>query len=158
MIADIRPDAARITVRNGTTEEVIDLRSVLAINQQNLPQEFTDQPSLFAWYGVLLADQQAKLAFSEKDRDRYAAELSIRFRKEAVTLKEKVTEAQLEAKIKLDDKYTVLDDQVIILNSVCKRLEVLVKASVQRKDMLEQLGMLARQEFKQFHMSRGIRE
>ena len=152
-------DDFQITVIIGGKSELIDIRNAMAINQSDLPTEFTKQPSMFAFYASLLADQEDKKDKITREREMYRANLSLEVRKGKVKILDndskamKITEGAIDAYVKNDNGYLELDEQVHYLEKISKKLKGLINASIQRKDMLIQLGALERRVREQMPMA-----
>ena len=143
-------------ITSGTTE-TINIRSTMRINEGDLSKEFLEQASWFAWYSALLATQEDKLATKEREVHRHKSDLAMKLRQGKLTILDsrekevKITEGAIDDYVDQDKKYRVLQDEVQELETTCKKLKLLVSASIQRKDMLTQLGYLQLQEKKQIN-------
>lgn len=152
---DDRPFVIEVSVAGN--REVIDFRSALKINDRNLPKECAEQPGLFAWYSAILADQETRLANAKGELERFEADLSLQIRQGKIKLPHadgktevKLTEGAIRDYMLVDKKHGTLQDDVQYYENICKRFRSLIAASVQRKDMIIQLALLARQEMKNF--------
>ncbi len=151
-----------IDVIIGGKKESIDIREVTKINDDNLVQEFTQQPSWYAYYSALLADQEHRKAEKTRDLEMKKSEISLKVRKGELKILAndhkpiKLTEAGIIDYLRTNKKVQILADEIGELDTICKKLKSLVSASVQRKDMLIQLGMFKREELKQILMNKGM--
>lgn len=150
------PDAGVFTleITVGDNREIIDMRKAMVINEKNLQEECAKQPGWFAWYSALLADQEGKAASKKGEMESRAAELALQLHQGKLKLPDakgeaiKITVAAVDSYVTGDKMYKVLKEELFAIEDICKKLRVLVSASIQRKDMLIQLGLLARQEMK----------
>jgi hypothetical protein len=147
-----------INVKVGNDIESINLRDDLKINDKDLSHEFINQPSLFAWYSALLADQEDKLGRAKTDLSSCKADIIIRLRKGKIKITAtngqiiKVTDSVQDSYVEDHKLYNQYRDEVHRLEGIVRKLKVLKDASIQRKDMLMQLGALKRAEMEQFNM------
>lgn len=145
-----------LNVDVGGNKETIDIKKAMAINQKNLPEECAQQPGWFAWYSALLATQESKLAALKRDLEEIRATMSLELRQGKRSLKGaddkevKLTEGGIDNYILTNSKYQTIQNDLFSLEEVCKKLRLLVAASVQRKDMIIQLALLSRQEMRNF--------
>ena len=138
----------QIKVQLPSEDIVIDIRKDLKINDASLTQEWMEQASIFAFYSTLLADQEHKLAGLNRDKTRHYAELSMKLRQGIIKIEkmDKLTEGGIQAYIESDNRYGAIQDEIHQKEGLIAKLSALVKGSMQRKDMLTQLGLQERQE------------
>jgi hypothetical protein len=145
-----------INVRVGAEIEKIHLKDDLVINEKALSSEFIKQPSLFAWYSALLADQEGKLSRAKIDMESTKAGIVLRLRQGKRKIMGaggsavKVTDSVQDSYVLEDKLFKQYQETVQELEVIVKKLKVLKDASLQRKDMLMQLGALHRAEMEQF--------
>lgn len=157
----ITDDAFLIHVWVGTEYKKIDLRDDLKINEDDLIKEFTRQPSMYAYYRALLAESEDRRDKKVKVVEMRRAEVSMQLRQGKLNIIDtmnkpmKLTEGGIEAYIENDTICKTQRQDLEAAEYICKRLKVLVDASLQRKDMLIQLGLFRREEIKQLGMSSG---
>ena len=149
-------DSLKIDINIGSEIEHIDLREDLKINDKDLAGEFVRQPSLFSWYSALLTDQEAKLGEARFEALRYKAGvvLALRQGKKLIVGTDgkaiKITDSVADSYTINDDMCSTFQEEVQRLEVIVKKLKVLRDASIQRKDMLMQVGALKRAEMEQF--------
>lgn len=136
----------QVKVQLPSEDITIDIRKDLRINDASLTQEWMEQASMFAFYSTLLADQKHKLAGLERDLTRYYCELSLSIRQGKVKVIEKLTEGAIKDYIEGDNRYGSMKDEIHAKEGIIAKLSALVSGSMQRKDMLTQLGLQERQE------------
>lgn len=143
-----------VTMPDGTIESY-DLRKTLHINEFNLQDEFVKQPALFAFLASLMEAAQDRLATANLALERHQAILTTQVRSgklipfnHSPKATDKLTEGALKAYITSDKKTQVLQDDVTFCEAQCGRLRVWVKGADQRREMLIQLGLLARQQYR----------
>ena len=142
----------------GLTKDSISLYrgKSLDINEKNVKQDLLEQPGKFAWYAALLADQEFRMAKSERDLKRRQADISMQLRQGKLKIKTeagdvvKLTEAAIADYVSQDAKIRALEDELHDLESIVKKIKALVSASLQRKDVLIELSRLELQEKRQF--------
>jgi hypothetical protein len=150
-----------IDVLVGDKREKIDIRTAMSINNEDLVSEYTQQPSWYAWYASLLADQEDKKERIGRERDVYKSKIDMEIRQGKRKILDdegkqiKLTEGGIQNYTASDEKMQAYEDEIQEQEYICNKLKVLVMASVQRKDMLIQLGLLKRDELKQFRMAEG---
>jgi len=153
-----------INLQIGEQVEIIDLRTCLAINDGDLPKEYTQQPSWYAFYASILASQEDKLATVEREYTKYKADISLQLRQGKLQILDsnnkslKLTEGAIQNYIDTDEHTLIYQQKIQKMQTICKKLKSLVNGSIQRKDMLIQLGLLERQERKQIPMNNGLRQ
>lgn len=112
------------------------LEEDLEINSSNLDYEFCRHPKIMATYGF--AYEQA-LAYSNKlevDLDRMYAALDHEIRANSAVSGEKVTEKIVENKVKIDDRYMLLQDKLLAAQAQTGLLKAAKDAVIHRKDMI----------------------
>jgi hypothetical protein len=145
-----QPEDFQMNIKVGDTVELIDLRKNMRIDDKILAREYMEQASWFAWYSALLADQEDRLARMKTDAIRHKTDISLRIRRGElkIGLEGKLTEGAINDYLESDKVARLKQDEIEVQQATCKKLEVLVKASMQRKDMLVQLGLAYREELK----------
>jgi len=147
----------KITTIIGTEKREIDFRTELRINTGNLVKELSEQPGHYAWYSAILADQEDQALSKKRDMERRRSDLALQLRQGKLKISDasgaaiKLTEGAIQDYIENDKLMKAMQDELFTLESYCKKFKILVAASVQRKDMLVNLGLLERQERKQFN-------
>ena len=148
-----------IEVFVGDKKEVIDIRTAMKINNEDLVTEYTNQPSFYAWYAALLADQEDKRDRKKREREEYRSRLDLQIRQGAVKILDsngvaiKLTEGGIQNYINNDERMQAFEDAVQDMEAICSKIRVLVLSSIQRKDMLIQLGLIKRQEMSQLKLN-----
>lgn len=122
------------------------IKDVVAINEGSLNEEFTKQPSLYAWFAVLSEIANAEVYDKEFQLSRLEANLNKEKRAQLDGDGKKVTEAMVKAEVESDNKYVVLRQEILESQRQYGILKALVKALDTKKDMLMQLGSHKRQE------------
>lgn len=128
--------------------ETGELKADLSYSMADLTSAMTNQASLLVHYGVLLAKASKQVDDLKMLLETAEARIYRKLRDEHVAAKEKPTEAML-AKLVAGDGYYV---SIIKALNEAKQIEAQGKTAVEafrhRKDMLIQLGLLAREEIK----------
>lgn len=132
------------------------IREVMKINENNLTDEFINQPSTYAWFATLAEIASSEVESKKFELDVLRANLDTKKRetlaKEHITVDDKgkekgrVTEAMVTSAILTDERYAVLHQELLELTRQQGILKAIVRALEQRKDMLIQLGSTKRQE------------
>jgi hypothetical protein len=122
------------------------IREVLKINENNLMDEFTKQPSTFAWFATLY-----EVASSQVEEKKFALEvLEANIDKELREVlgqgDKKVTEPMVSSAIQRDERIIKMNTELLQLSKQQGILKALVRALDQRSTMLVQLGSTKRQE------------
>ena len=123
------------------------VRDVVKINEGNLIDEFSKQPSIYAWFATL-----AEMAIAQVERLRF--DLSItRAKLDSVKRAElmsgdskKITESMVEAALVTDARIMALTEELMIASKQVGILKAIVRSLEQRCSMLVQLGATKRQE------------
>jgi len=133
---------------NGVNE-LIDPNSDLTVVESDLVQEFSEQPSKFAFYGGLHSDSLITLERLKSILQQYEAEHEIEMRNRIFNRygpSERVTEAKLQAEFARDPDWQKANATLIEWKQTVGRLEVLKEAFKQRAQMLWNIGATRRQE------------
>lgn len=119
-----------------------EFRKMLVIDKHGLDDILTEQPDLIFQISekvsALLAERDAaKLAVAEEE-----AEAGNRLRAEAEASEKKITVAQVEAAVKLDENVTAAQQRFAKLVHACNRWNALKEAFFVRKDAINTLANL----------------
>jgi len=144
------PDTEMLKIRVKAGKEYdIDLNEVLSMNESNLNKAYMEQSPLFAWWSSARAIAGKYAEQLRKKLNLRRSQLMKDLRKESDEKLAKWTLSDIEARILLDEEYSLLADKIIeaeynfnLLNSVCTALE-------HRKEMLISLGAQIRSEHRQ---------
>lgn len=124
------------------------LRRDLQFSPADISTAMVEQASLFAHYGVLLADASRQVDVVELLLENTEAAVYQLLRNEATSKGEKVTEVMLEKQV-LRHKRVIAMKRAL---NAAKRVESLCKTAVEafrhRRDMLVQQGAISREELK----------
>jgi len=122
------------------------IHDVVKINEAALTDEFTKQPSVYAWFAALSEIAAAQVERIKFDLSVTRAKLDSIKRAELAAEGKKITESMVEAAIITDGKIMALTEELIDGGRQLGILKAIVRALDQRKDMLIQLGSTKRQE------------
>lgn len=163
-------DWSILTVELSTNQgtATMDLAKDLAINIDNLNEDFCNQPSLYAWWATVACQARAisdkyKLKVEQKEeyiKKTLVGELDLEVRRNLEMDGEKVTEAKVTNGIyshpryqeALQELYTI-KEEYLDANSKAVTLEVARDAMNQRKDALISLGAQLRNEYNNSELS-----
>lgn len=112
----------------------------------DLSIEFMRQPALYAYYSALLVQAEAQYDRLSHTAEIGAARLDQAVRDEAAKAGSKVTEKQITTRISLDPRMIEMERAVRLAKVQVGYLKSTCQALVQRKDMLMQMGFIARKE------------
>lgn len=147
VLDDLEKSVGELEIVVDGAAQQVNVKSLCAINMENLVEEFTKHPSNYAWYATILSLYEVKRNEKINDLEAKYAELDIEVRRnlspeELKTIKEK----NIESRILINDKYKVMQDEVLDYERIVKRLQALVKGLETKRDMLIQVGARARKE------------
>lgn len=112
---------------------VVDFGEDLDVDRANINEELADQPSKFAWHGVLSELAKSKVLMLKNELETLKAELDQDIRSKA---DKKPTERDIDAMIQLDSKYQKKEREYLAAQKDSGILQVARQAFEQRKDML----------------------
>lgn len=121
--------------------ELDDYRKMLKIDRHNLDEELIQQASHFMGVAEAFALAVSKREFAKEEVNRVAARLYVRFRKNQAE-GEKVTEAQINAKISKHEDHIAARDGYKQASEDADRWLALKEAFHQRSFMLRELARL----------------
>lgn len=122
------------------------LKQDIAINPADLDGEAVRQASLYAYYAEQWRQKEKEANLAKLNLDVYAAALDQKIRDTAAAQGRKLTEAQIDAQVRLNSEWFNRKKAVIELEAEAGQLEAVVRAFVQKKDMLVTLANNQRQE------------
>ena len=135
----------------GDGDVKLDLHAIVPITD-DLTLEFQRQPSLYAYISVLAARAEACWLDSKRELDRTYASMDKDVRRDLALAPGKVTEAMVEAEIKLRKGY----NQAQIYELDCREqhlvMQAITRAMEMRAQMLMSLGAHLREEARQTGM------
>ena len=134
---------AKITIGHGEDEHK--LADDLKISD-DLEMDCINQPSLCAWWGVLLAGAKKAAERSKFDFEVQEAQTYLRIREEKESKCEKVTETMLNNLVKEDEDYISANKLKIKSFGDYEIIRAATEAINQKKDMLVTLVSLRKQE------------
>ena len=125
----------------------VNLDDVCKIDMENLVEEFTKFPAVYAWYATVLGLYESKSDDMEYKLDKLEASLNKEARKKLmVEFGKGLKERQVECEVDLDGRYQVLKEEFMDVRLVVKKLRALVKALETKNTMLVQIGARARKQ------------
>jgi len=137
------------TFKIGEKEFKGDLASDLKIDVNNINEEFSNQPAIFAWWATLASIANEIHQKKKLQRKILEAELDKEKRKELEATKgRKVTERIVEREVMLDDRWKQAYLEEIEAGRQASILSAATEALRQRKDMLTSLGLQLREEMR----------
>lgn len=152
---DIVPLLGKLTIEHMGAEEpeevTLDLDMFIPIND-NLSEEFSRQPSLYAYLAMLAAQTDALYQAAKTETQRVRAQVDQRIREDAKDDGEKVTEAIVDKRVVLDGKVQEAEDTESNYRYQFMMMKVVVAAMEQRAQMLISLGAHLRAEADQTGM------
>lgn len=167
MNLNIDTEDIAIHVNISGTVETINMRDDLRIHGDNIEmliEDMVNQPSWYAWYSALLATQEAEYDRLESKLKMTYCEYSMDLRKGKIKILDedgkaiKITEGMIENYIKTIPKYQIIEEELYEKEINIKKLKAIVNASIQKKDMLMQLGALKRQELDHLYMRQDFKK
>jgi hypothetical protein len=138
-----------LDINGSGNEEIIDPNVDLFIEDSNLTQECTEQPSKFAFYGGLHSDSLITLKKLENTLRSYEADNEIEARQRIAARygpKERITKDLMAAEFARDPNWQKANDMVLEWEKTVNRLEIIKDAFKQRAQMLWQICATRRQE------------
>lgn len=121
-------------------ELVFDMRNELKINESILQQEMLEQPSKYIYWSSLLEKLKYYQEMEELNLEVIWAKLDGKAREEIKAKSEKPTKDQVESYIKQQEEYLNQKKVCLHYTHIIGRLQRIVKAFEQRKDMLQSYG------------------
>lgn len=140
------PAAAPIAV-----EEFIDPTKAAAdvsINEAELNEEFIRQPGLVFYYTAMKAKSERQLSSLKLRLEAREAQVATKVRTEAAAAGEKITEAGVAAKVRLNNTIIQHDQAIIKAKEVDRVIDGIISALRDKKDMLVMRGHMTRDEIK----------
>lgn len=148
----------KVTIKDGDEERVLDLTDLFRIDETNLTKEFTEQASLYGYFGVLMAKAEHEAAVRDLGKDQEYAVADLDWRAEMEEAGKKYTEALIRNTVLSDEEYQRISIQAAEAEFDYKLLKAIVSALQQRAEMLISLGAHIRHELDQTGMSIRERE
>lgn len=118
----------------------LDLKSELSVNESNLEVEMLQQPSKYIYWSSILEKIRFFKESSELELELLISELDKEAREELPKEDIKPTKDSVESYIKRTEEYKVAKEKCNYYEYLVKRLQFIVKAFEQRKDMLQSYG------------------
>jgi hypothetical protein len=138
-----------IDVGEGTVTLCLD--DVIPISE-DISQEFTDQPSLYAYIAILAAQAEACWRESKRSTEEETAQLDKNVRQDLMANGEKITEGKVAAEVKLRRGYRDAVDYEMECHEQYLIMRAVENAMSQRAQMLISLGAHLRAEAAQTGM------
>lgn len=132
-------DVLRLVEEDGTWVEH-KLKEELTINEDNLMVEMLHQPSKYIYWSSVLEKLKYFQESVELELERVVASLDNEAREHIKSMGEKPTKDSVDSYIKRTDKYKAAKDKEIYYKYIVGRVQRIVKAFEQRKDMLQSYG------------------
>lgn len=120
--------------------ETFNLRKELAVNEHNLLTEMLEQPSKYIYWSSVLEKLKFFQESTELQLEFLVATLDKQARDEMKQIGEKPTKDSVDAFIKRDAAYQAMRQNCLGYEYVIGRVQRIVKAFEQRKDMLQSYG------------------
>jgi len=124
----------------------VDLAKDLSIVQENLGEELTDQPSLYAWWAKLYASARRRRKEAELSLRVFEAQKRREIRLRLGEGEGRVTEKAIESELEVDKAWRAFVSDVIRL---AEQEEILLGAKdavAERSDILRSIGAIMRKE------------
>jgi hypothetical protein len=136
----------KVTV--GGQDKTYDLGKAVEIDENNLSPEFSQQPSLQAWWGTLAENAQHALRQEEADFEVFEATLANKIRETAAEMNPpvKMSEAKIVEMVKSDLAYTSRLARINNAKHQAELLKVAIRAIESKASMLISLGAQKRSE------------
>lgn len=151
---NITPVLGKLTIDMGTEEPeevTLDLDVFIPIND-NLSEEFSRQPSLYAYLAMLAAQTEALYQAAKTETERVKARADKNVREEALEDNEKITEPAVAKRIILKDSVQEAEEDEANYRFQHLMMKAIVTAMEQRAQMLISLGAHLRAEADQTGM------
>lgn len=118
----------------------LDLRTELAINEDNLDKEMREQPAKYVYWSSVLERIRLYQESANLELESLLGELDIEAREELPKLGLKVTRDSVEGYISRTEAYKRAKEKCNNYDYLVRRLQFVVKSFEQRKDMLQSYG------------------
>lgn len=116
------------------------LKEELSVNEDNLEREMIEQPSKYIYWSSVLEKIRMYQESSELELELLLGELDKEAREELPKEGIKITKDAVEGYIKRTEAYKLAVEKINNYNYIVRRLQFVVKAFEQRKDMLQSYG------------------
>lgn len=120
--------------------ETFNLKKELAVNEHNLLTEMLEQPSKYIYWSSVLEKLKFFQESTELQLEFLVATLDKQARDEMKQIGEKPTKDSVDAFIKRSEKYQAMRQSCLGYDYVIGRVQRIVRAFEQRKDMLQSYG------------------
>jgi hypothetical protein len=132
---------------NGTTHRR-DLMEDLVVDEEHIDQYLIEAPGKTAWWHHLYEQQKTRCQKQEVKIERLAAELDVKFRKEADDDSRRVTDKAILSLIKTDEEYQGLEDELLEMKETLNILKAAVAAIGELRSTLISLSANMRTQWK----------
>lgn len=139
----LNQDIEEVTITDKSKEShTFNIKEELNINEFNVYREFLAQPGKYAYWTSVLSTLKYYLESAELSMEKQRATIYEPSRQTLITVKAvpKPTKDQIEAEIQLDETYQQLQRDVVAYKALVDKVNYIVRAFEQRKDMLIQVG------------------
>lgn len=135
----------KLIVGKNDEEVKVNLEERLAIDQEDLNSELSNQPSEFARFAVLAARAKSRRERIDYELEEYENKLDISIR-EGATKEDGLTEGKIKALVRIDSKRLAVVNTLIEAKEIEEIAIAAKEAFSQRKDCLISLGANRRAE------------
>lgn len=139
------PLLGQMTISLGEEEQTLNLDEIVPISA-DLSDEFSRQPSLYAYVAMLSAQAEAAWAMAKRDAERERADSDQIIREEARAREEKITEGIVSSRVTLDPAVQKAEEEEAEYRYQYLLIKAVVQAMDQRAQMLISLGAHLRAE------------
>lgn len=135
----------------------VTIPDAVAISEESINGDISNQSGLYAYYGEALADARSKRDMAIQALKDTRASIDMSVRKRADESGAKTTEGRIAAEVELNEMVVKLKDRTLSLEANVGKIEAIVRALEHRKDMLVTLGANMRTDVEKGNMS-GIKK
>lgn len=143
---DLDVDLGEVDQRQEAEKLAVYLRECVRIDPSKVTEEFIRVPSDLAFWSERYNDAAEAYLRAKMTRDKCAAEVELRVRRDAAHRGEKLTENIVQARVTVDEEFTAMNLAVIEAEANKNRLRSTVDAILAKKDMLVSVGAHLRAE------------
>jgi hypothetical protein len=118
----------------------LDLKTELSVNEDNLEREMLEQPSKYVYWSAILERIRFFKESAELEMELLLGELDKEAREELPKHEVKATKDSVDAYIKRTENYKIAREKCNYYEYLVKRVQFIVRALEQRKDMLQSYG------------------
>jgi hypothetical protein len=136
----------QISQQGNRHPELVTLSEITGIDETRLNEQFAEQPSLYAFFAIQLAEADRLVKVAQQALDQEYAAADSHYRKQYQVLEQKYTEAVIDGDVKQDEDYNKAVDVLQKAQHNKAKIKAIVDALKMRAEMLVSLGAHLRHE------------